>query len=164
MCLVGVHPDFDLIYRRLRATSSNLDVTLTARARPTVAGRVINGDAFQPVPHFRLVTSLDGIRAGDYLGAAGKIPTGHEFGNFPLPPLDLPMLVQKTDGRGRFRVTFDSAVRHGVALRFQAPGLRSRTVTREGLTRRRVVNLTSRAATRVKTAHILLTVNLAGSP
>jgi len=163
MCLVGVHPEMDLIYRRLREASSDLVVPVRGRLRRVMQGAV-RGEGGVPVKGVRVETSLDGVTVGEYLGAARKIPTGLEAGNFPLPSLDLPLVTKRLDRGGGYRIAYDSSQRHSLGLRFIAPGLEPRVVESERLTERLDIDLRPRAAPVEEMAQIALTVVLMGSP
>jgi hypothetical protein len=163
MCLVGVHPEMDLIYRRLRVATTDVEVPVRGRRRQVMQGTV-RGESGKPVDGVRLETSLDGVTVGEYLGAARKIPTGLEAGNFPLPSLDLPLVTKRLDRGGHYRIAYDSSQRRTLALRFNAPGLEPRVVDSGRLTDRLDIDLKRRAEPVQEMAKIALTVVLMGSP
>ncbi|MBN2491665.1 MAG: carboxypeptidase regulatory-like domain-containing protein [Planctomycetes bacterium] len=164
LCLVGLHPELEPICHRLGAATSDVRLTVRVQRRRESAGTVRRADTGEPVASCEVETSLDGLTAGDYLGATGRIPTGHEPGNFPLPVLDAPLVETALDGKGGFRLRYTGGLEADLAVRFHGPGLTSRTVSRASLEPELDVHLSPPGAPPVATARLELEVTLAGLP
>jgi hypothetical protein len=164
LALVGIHPEMNVIYRRLEADTADVRLTILARPRSELTGVVRREDNGQAVTRYQLTTSLERLCVGDYLGYQRKIPTGHEPGTFPLPTMDVPLLAQQIDKNGRFHLGYDGNVRQQLALRVSAPGLTPAIVPHVGLARELTVKLTASGQRPKDTARVVLIVNLANAP
>ncbi len=117
LVLVGEHPAFDHVYRRIEPGAADLELTFDLTPRRLLVGRVAAQANREPIDNARVESSLDDITLGDALGAAARIPTGHRVCNFPLPSLATPVATAPAleDG-GQFEITYD----RGATLRLRA--------------------------------------------
>lgn len=126
LVVVGEHPAFDHVYRRIDAGTAELDLAYELQERRRVAGRVTAQASGKAIDEPRIESSLDEVSLGDYLGAAARIPTGHRVCNFPLPSLDTPVATPPTiEADGRFELRQD----RGAALRLRASAMGYATAT-----------------------------------